>query len=69
MAMIYTLMNDGYKLDGWYMCFTLDTDHDIAKERFVQRFKTEPEEVFEYKHLLWVGPISREEFPIFPEKR
>ena len=50
----------GYALDAprkpAYFCCTEDHDRDDAVRRFVRRYGYEPDEVFESKGLLKLGP-------------
>lgn len=43
-----------------HLCFTPDTDEDLAKRVFVSRFNVEPEHVFSDGQMLWVGPAPEE---------
>lgn len=47
---------------GWYYCFSKDTPIDKAKQLYIKRFKEEPQEIFIYKNLLWVGPVTDSEY-------
>lgn len=43
-----------------WLAFTPDTSHDYATKRFVKRFNCLPQEIFENRGLLLVGPIPPE---------
>jgi len=43
--------------DRWLL-FSIDTSEDVAAARFVERFGRAPDEIREYKNLLWLGPIE-----------
>lgn len=42
-----------------YLCFSRNTPEEEAAARFAARFGLSPEYMFEYKRLLWVGPIPK----------
>ena len=53
---------------AWYWCFTLSADREKALEKYIKRFGKEPEEMFEEKGLLWLGPVSTEDYPVTQRK-
>lgn len=44
-----------------YLCFTPSTKEDEAARKFAEKYGNPPEYIFEYKRLLWCGPIREEE--------
>jgi len=44
-----------------YLAFTLDTDEETATQRFIERFGTPPEYIFEDGILLLLGPVPNGE--------
>jgi hypothetical protein len=44
-----------------YLCFTLDTEEDLAQRVFLSRFGHLPEDMFFCNNLLWLGPIEEED--------
>ena len=43
-----------------YQCFTLSTSIKEAKEVFKRSYGKEPEECFQYKMMVWAGPVEEE---------
>lgn len=41
-----------------YFCYSLDHDEEEAKEDFDKRFGFKPSQVFQWRTLLWVGPVD-----------
>lgn len=47
-------------LNQKYLCFTSDTDIDLAKRTFTSRFGMEPKEVIEEARMIRVGPAPED---------
>ena len=42
------------------LAFTTDTDWKVAKDRFVDKYRTDPDYIFSRDNLLLLGPIPNE---------
>lgn len=43
-----------------YLCFTTSTDETEAAQRFQDRYGQPPDQILDFKGLLWVGPIPEQ---------
>ena len=43
-----------------YLAFTIDTDKELARIRFVAKYGEEPKEVIEGKNVLLLGPVPKD---------
>ena len=42
-----------------YLAFTIDTDQEVARDRFVDKYGTDPQYIFTSGNLLLVGPVPK----------